>query len=410
MLRALRDIISVKELRVLIPSMAALGIALSLTSPYLALYCTGVIGMSSATYGILMAVFSICGVAVNSLIARRSDGGMNRKRIIVLGTAMSSCLYLSYLWVHNVYLLFPLVAIFAGLGAPIMPQIFAYARESIMHHDSIDSTFTLSTVRSMFSLGFLIGPLIGAIVLAEFGYTGILSGTSGTFVLIGVFVILFLRGQQSVAPGVVKDTEFRAEAQGGYVRTVFIAFVLFLVAAWTYNLVMPLFIVHTLHAPAHDVGVISSISAGLEIPIMLWFGSLTKRIPNKTLVLCGAVAGLVYYVLLGFTTSVYLVMGAQLLQATYVAVVFGNGLSFFQDLIPHSPGRAATLYANATSIGMLVGNLEGGALGQWMGYRNVYYVCIGLVVVAFSILFVSNPAKRSRREAETFPPHSPLGQ
>lgn len=395
MLKAIKNLGSVKELRLFVLCMALLGIGMSLSSPYIALYCTSHLKINTTLYGVLMAISSLSGVAVNSLIARRSDEGMNRKWIIVIGSSFYALLYVSYLTVHNFYFLLVFVALFAGGGATIMPQIFAYSREAIRINPSIDGTFATSIVRSMFSLGFLIGPLIGTLVLAQAGYTGVLASSSGLFVGIGVIVLLFLK-HRNIEIGQHVKIEETVSIDKAVIRKGFLAFVLLLVASWMYNLVNPLFIVHTLHAKAYNVGLVSSISAGLEIPIMLWLGALSKRFSNHILILCGTIVGVAYYVFLGFTSSIVLVMIAQVLQATFVAVVFGNGLSYFQDLLPNSPGRAATLYSNASSIGTLMGNLIGGAFSQLVGYRNVYWLCLVLALIAFTVLARQTASLRNK--------------
>lgn len=385
MLKVIKNLGSVKELRLFILCMALLGIGLSLSSPYIALYCTSELRINTTLYGVMMAINSLSGVAVNSLIARRSDGGMNRKWIIVIGSSFYALLYVSYLTIHNYSFLLVFGALFAGVGATIMPQIFAYSREAIRINPSIDGTFATSTVRSMFSLGFLIGPLIGTLVLAQAGYTGVLASSSVLFVVIGLIVLLFLK-HRSIETGQNANAGETVITDKAVIRRGFLAFVLLLVAAFIYNLITPLFIVHSLHAKAYNVGLVQSICAGLEIPIMLWLGALSKRFSNRVLILYGTIVGIVYFIFLGFTSSIVLVMVAQVLQATFVAVVFGNGLSYFQDLLPNSPGRAATLYSNASSIGTLLGNLIGGALSQLVGYRNVYWLCLVLLIISFTIL------------------------
>jgi hypothetical protein len=46
----------------------------------------------------------------------------------------------------------------------------------------------------------------------------------------------------------------------------------------------------------------------------------------------------------------------------------GNGLSYFTDLLPHSPGQSTTLYYNGSIIGRLVGNM--GDKGSFKSQTN----------------------------------------
>ena len=50
-----------------------------------------------------------------------------------------------------------------------MPQIYASAQESASESNSDDKTFAMSSLRSLVSLGFLIGPLGGTFILGSLG-------------------------------------------------------------------------------------------------------------------------------------------------------------------------------------------------------------------------------------------------
>ena len=70
-------------------------------------------------------------------------------------------------------------AIFQGLFAPAMPQLYASARESINVSSSRNNAkFANTVLRSMFSFGFLFGPLIGAYLIQFMGYAGLLVAPS----------------------------------------------------------------------------------------------------------------------------------------------------------------------------------------------------------------------------------------
>ncbi|WP_256942389.1 MFS transporter [Bacillus sp. OV166] len=106
------------------------GIGISITQPYLSLYATEDLGMSVGAFGVFMAVSSLSGVVVNSLIAKRSDGGLDRKWLIIIAMISSALGYASYLVFHNFIILLIVITLFNGLGAPAMPQIYASAQES----------------------------------------------------------------------------------------------------------------------------------------------------------------------------------------------------------------------------------------------------------------------------------------
>lgn len=105
----------------------------------------------------------------------------------------------------------------------------------------------------------------------------------------------------------------------------------------------------------------------------------------------GCVIGVIYFTVLSVSTDSWQIIAAQLLQAIYVAIVMGNGLSYFTELLPNSPGMSATIYSNGSTLGRLVGNLGGGIIAQFIGFRYVNWVCLVLVTLSFVILWRTRP-------------------
>lgn len=387
MYRRIKNLFEIKGYRLFIICILLVGIGISITQPYLSLYATEVLGMSMGTFGVFMAVSSLGGVLVNSLIAKRSDSGLDRKWLIILAMLSSALGYVSYLLFDHFIILLIVITFFIGLGAPAMPQIYAYAQESAVASHTNDNTFAMSILRSLVSLGFLIGPLVGTVIMGVLGYKALFLGTSFIYVTIAFLVFFFLQRRKSVHQSKDKvQSAHTSSLKNKKIMLPFISFI-FLFAVNAINTInTPLFIVHELQGTPMDVGLVVSISACLEIPIMLVLGSLGKKISNHTLLIMGCFVGIFYYAILSLSSHSWQLIAAQLLQAIYVAIVMGNGLSYFTDVLPHSPGLSATLYYNGSIIGRLVGNMGGGILAQIIGFRHVYLMCI--VVMIFSLLIL----------------------
>ncbi|CAM2855713.1 sugar efflux transporter [Paenibacillus sediminis] len=393
----LKNLFAIKGYRLFVICMLLVGIGISITMPYLSLYCTEDLGMSAGAFGVFMAVSSISGVVVNTLIAKRSDSGLDRKWIIISAMLSSALGYASYLVFHNFFILLIAVSLFNGLGAAAMPQIYAYAQESANASKSDDKTFAMSALRSLVSLGFLIGPLGGTLILGAFGYKGLFLGTSAIFLTITVLVFLFLQERKAAQNNIRKRrSTVTYTLKSRQIRLPLIAFIFLFAVNAINGINTPLFIVNELQGSHADVGLVVSISAGLEIPIMLVLGALSRKISNHALMIYGCFISIIYYILLSVSTQSWHLIAAQLLQATFVAIIMGNGLSYFTDLLPNSPGLSTTIYTNGSIIGRLVGNLGGGVIAQFAGFRHVYWVCLALVVLSFLILWNT----RSYRQTE----------
>jgi len=72
-----------------------------------------------------------------------------------------------------------------------------------------------------------------------------------------------------------------------------------------------------------------------------------------------------YYALTVVSSGMPMLIVAQVFRAVAIAIVAGAGIRYFQDLLTPATGRATTLFANATTAGLLVsGILSGLALAE----------------------------------------------
>ena len=385
----LKNLFAIKGYRLFVICVLLVGTGISITLPYLALYCIEVLGMSAGAFGVFTAVGSLSGVVANSFIGKYSDRKLDRKSIIILATVSSALGYTSYVVFDNFFILLVIVSFFSGLGAAAMPQIYAYAQESANESDSDDKTFAMSTLRSLVSLGFLGGPLVGTIILGAVGYKGLFLMTSMIFLTIASLVLFFLPKKRAVQKK--KPSSESTSINRRQIWYPLIAFILLFAVNAINGIVTPLFIISELHGTYADVGLVVSICAGLEIPIMFALGALGRKISNHTLMISACFIAIIYNIILSMSTDSWQLIAAQLLQAAFVAIVMGNGLSYFTELLPDSPGMSTTTYYNGTIIGRLVGNLGGGIIAQYAGYRDVYWVCLAIVIVAFFILWSIRP-------------------
>ncbi|MFF5076545.1 MFS transporter [Actinoplanes sp. NPDC000266] len=90
-------------------------------------------------------------------------------------------------------------------------------------------------------------------------------------------------------------------------------------------------------------------------------------------------------------------LGAQILNAWFFAVVAGVGLTLFQDLVPR-PGLAAGLYANTRRLGAVAaGPLIGLGAVTPLGYSGVFLTSgVITAVAAAGLLRVSDSTRKSR--------------
>lgn len=381
----------IKGFTIFVVCMILMGVSLSITFPFLSLYFTEELGISAGAFGLFMAISSIGGVIVNNAIAKKSDSGLERKWIIIVAMVASALSYFSYVFFHQFAGLLLAVTFFGGLGAPAFPQIFASAQYSANRSGSDDIIFAMSTLRSLFSFGFLIGPLLGTVILLKMDYVGLFMSTGIIFVILAVIVSIFLEKENHVQSSkqVKVKSEIPYTMKDKIILFPVIAFTLLFAINSINSINTPLFVVNDLGGTQKDVGLISSVCAGLEVPIMLILGALGKRISNLLLMISACFIGISYYLLMSFAIEPWQAIALQFIQAIFIAIVMGNGLSYFAEILPNDPGVASTYYANGQTIGKLIGTSGGGFLSEVLGFRYANIACIVILFVAFIALWLA---------------------
>ena len=362
------------------------GMAISISSPFLAVYFTDELGVSAGTFGIFTAVTLLSGVGLSMVIAKRSDSGLNRRKLMVICMLFNAVAFAGYIFIHDFYLLLIYMTVFTAAGAPAMPQLFASAREAVNASASADHAFANSTLRSMFSLGFISGPLAGAVILNRFGFQGIFTVTTVIFLLNALLVFCFVRPSSAAKPVSRAQQQPVRLLRNTRVLVPFLILTLLYAAHWANNLNISLFIINTLGGSTQNVASVASICALLEIPFMVMLGLLSAKYGSRLLMGWGIGLGAAYYLLVLSAGDLWQIMAGQVLLAFFVAVISAIGISYIQDLLPDLPGYASTLYTNATTIGRLTGSLAGGMAAQWVGYRHAYWLCLIMIVFSFGLL------------------------
>ncbi|ARJ52009.1 sugar efflux transporter [Staphylococcus lutrae] len=389
-----RELLTIKNYQLFLVNMMLIGMGIAITVPFFVLFATNQLGMTTHQFGLLLALAAMSQFAINSIVARFSDThAINRKLLIIAGLLMGAISFILPFFVHSVVWFIILFAIFQGLFAPAMPQLYASARESINQSTSSSrAIFANSVLRSMFSFGFLFGPLVGNILNQIWGYSGLFIGTVViilTALLLQFFFFKDVKVTKPIRERAVTEQNAPSLLTHRYLIIPFIAFVLLHIGQWMYTLNMPLFVTQYLNEEEKYVGHLASLCAGLEVPFMILLGMVASKIQTRTLLAIAAICGSLFFGSIGLFDSIRMMLVGQILLAAFLAVLLGIGISYFQDVLPQFPGYASTLFANAMVLGQLLGNLLGGAMSHWVGLGNVFYVSAlslscGFVLILFT--------------------------
>ncbi|MFI7596328.1 sugar efflux transporter [Actinoplanes sp. NPDC049681] len=367
----------------------AVGISTALVGPFLSLFLSTEVDAGPLQVTVFLVVAPLSGVLGSTLIGRLSDRRPIRRRLLVGGAVagMIGCALTAV--VRDYWVLLGLTITAIALANSLFPQSFAYARQ-VLERDAPDrAAMGISGLRTVFSLAWVAGPPLAAFLLDAGGFVWVYGAAALMYALaaaIGLF------GLDEVEAPAIAATPDKAAISGTLLLTA-AAFTLMQTPLTLAVQALPLYIRTDLGGDVADAGLVLGLCAALEIPLMLGLGAMSTRMPLRVLLLAGAACGIAYYGLVAMASSVWLLFGAQILNALFIAAVSGLGITYMQNMLPGHPGRATTLFTNSFPLGaMLAGPLFG--VAQHFGYRHAYVICTVLCAAGLLLLTVVRPPSR----------------
>ena len=240
--------------------------------------------------------------------------------------------------------------------------------------------------RAIFSFAWVAGPPLAALVIAAFGNRAILLAIAAVAVLnvattAAMMTARAARGAERPEPAAEDQPMPRAGV--GLIVAAFIALQATNTAAVS---IMSLFVTQRLGLDVIWAGVALGVAAALEIPALLIIARLNQRFSSLALITSGCIVGIAYYAAMAAVSGPVLLIAVQALNAWFVAVVAGVGLTLFQEIIPR-PGLASGLYMNTRRLGAIVSGpvIAFGSMTT-LGYSGVFAACAGLTALALAAI------------------------
>jgi len=358
-----------------------LGLGGASVFPVLSLHLGTGLGIEPFWIGVFFACVTLASVTTSHLIARASDRGLQRARILAvsMGVSVIGSLLLSQV---TAYLPLLLIGMFwFGVSASALPQLFALSREQVSDDQA---PLFQSVMRAQLSLSWVIGPPLAYLVFERFGFQWLMAITAGLFAL----ALLLLSGLPKGE--LVPSAESATRQQDRRIPWLVLAIAAIFAANNMYIIYMPLHVTQGLHMATMVPGLLMGLVAGLEIPVMISGGLLASRWPLLRPLWLAGCAGLAFFVGIWWAVDFTSLVVLQLFNALFIGLSGGLGLVVFQALMPHRLGVASTLFSNAIQSGALIGSSLGGVIAQLWGYQNVFLASAILCMVSILAIVMAN--------------------
>ncbi|WP_322021103.1 MULTISPECIES: sugar efflux transporter [unclassified Burkholderia] len=381
-----------------------LGVAMSFTAPYLSLFGVQAAAMSPSLAGVFMTLIAASGVVASTWAGRWSDRRDRHRPLLVVSLAAAALGFalLCVLRAHG-----PVIAagtILLGAGAVSLSQIFSFARAVLPVVDDAQRELASAALRTMLSVAWVFGPALGALILAQTGFTGLFLAASAGFVACAAIVARIPEPARRPAAVHVRAVDYAPAPSGvaasfvvtqrARVLRTLVALTLMGLAANATMIVLPLYIVRGLGGTPANVSAALGLAALLEIPMMLWLGIRSTRLDKARWLTACAVVHAAYFIGLAAVTRVDLILPLQLLSACVVAITSCLGMTRVCDLMPTRPGTATAMFFSTARVGSIASGVLSGACVDLFGYRATFAGCCGLALVACVLLALDARGER----------------
>ena len=362
------------------------GLADAMSGPYIVLFLVDQAHLSPLLLGVILTARALAGIA----FATGLGAWVDRKTSVVpllLALTGSSIGYASLGFTTNFALLLVIAALPVAMGAAAFSQSVALVRRRFEHSSFHTASRALGVLRASWSLAWAIGPAVGAVGVAAFGFRGVFFMSGGS-ALVALATLALVR-----AKPVSGDAGPRAQPKqsngGPAIALAFTGLALFHTAMFLGSIPLAIVMTTSLGGANSDVGWAYSLCAALEIVVMgaiIW--RPLKR-GERPAIMVGFAVFVAYFIALAAARSIAAVLWAQTLRAIGIGLVTYLGISFLHSFMPHRAGAAAALFSNAGQLGSVFAALSVGLLAQAFGYQSVFVACAiltaaGLIMVCLS--------------------------
>ncbi len=357
-------------------------LAEAMAGSYMALLAVEKIGMSPLELSAFLTLSAISGIAVTTLF-----GHMHDKRPVLWPLLLSLvaktvgyalCAVLTETW-----MLLMVAFVLFGLSNAWFALLFAMAKNYLDRVGGDTVARGMASLRMTSSLGWAVGPALGAALVAAWSFGGVYLGAT---LLAALALAVVVVSRLKVAPANVQDRQKITIDVVKAAAPAVIAMTAFHTVMFMGSNAMSIVVVQELGSET-DVGLLFSLCAALEVLVMGLF--VVRPMPKASVPLLAfgfALFALYFVMPLVWPTLLSLYLG-QIPRAAAIGILSVVGMAYVQELLPGRAGVASALFGNTMSAGFLLSGLGTGIVAQAYDYWAVFGVCAVLCFLGGAVLF-----------------------
>ena len=325
-------------------------------------------------------------VVVNRTFGRFLDSSIPPRRLLGFSIA-------AYLMFSSLLASLPPFEVLILCGAPLMAlansataTTFTFGRLYALAHDLDTGRFN-ALLRMGVSVAWMIGPATTFTLFSQIGfrYTYLVSASIGIVWLVIWFTTV---PADFRAPSATRDTETGGPTNWG-LWIAALACTMFALANTLFTSVLPLFFITEIGLPGFTPGMTLTLKCLVEVFVIFSAARIAERIDARRVLLIAAALAAGVFLLMADVTTVYEAGMYALIEGVYYGLFAGVSITYVQNFIPRTPGRATAIYVNCLFIGGMIGSISMGLIASASSYQAVVYSAAGAGAAAFLLLVVT---------------------
>nr|WP_272954555.1 MFS transporter [Kribbella sandramycini] len=357
------------------------GIGMSAATPQLTLYLVRDLGTPLPVAG-LYYVTNLAAPVAGYLLGRLSDRGADRLLWLRICAVVGTLGWLGMAASNAVWQPFVISTVVLSIGGGAMAQLFAACRDELSRHPTKVDNRVVAAVRMAFTIGWMLGPVLGAWFGGVFGLRALLVATA-----VCVFAQIIPFGRMRIERYQNPAHDLRPHDRRELTRMLpLLAFTAVCVLAMTGDTIkfgyLPIYMADDLHISDSVRGAVIGIQPLIELLMLPAVARLADRYGGLPVMTGGAALGLAGNLAYATSTGVGMLFLGQILTAGLWACVGAIGVSIAQDLFPQGVGTASGVFLGAIPIGSAIGGAIGGLGVAAIGLPQVFFVPATLTALA----------------------------
>ena len=360
------------------------GLGNAVGGSYLTLFVIDKAHLSPLALGVFLTVYSLSGMIISISFGRWFDRTPSPIPLL-LALVMTISGYALLSVTTNLYLLLLIAGLPLGSSLAVFPQLFALAKGHLDRVGAETAERGTAMMRATWSIAWAVGPALGALMISLFDFQGVFL-TAAMCVVTATAIVAVARVdalQPTTETGLELKPRIGTIRQAGFAAS---SLTLFHMAMFMGSIALPIVATHELGGTKADVGLIFSLCAFLEVPVMFAFVLRPSVAGNRRWISVGFLAFILYFLTITWGPSVAILLAAQVLRAVGIGLIGYQGISYMQALMPNQAGSAATLFSNTANAGFLFASLTAGGWAQAFGYRSMFLACAVQSVLGLAMI------------------------